>query len=68
MSRATQPKRDNQAAQKELVEQARRIPGVADAMDVHERLAPYLQPYANVQLSQLHNATGGNVAYWRHAV
>ena len=62
MNQPVHPKSDNQAAQKELVDQARRLPGVAEAMDVYERLVPYAQPYANVQSSQLRNATGGNVA------
>lgn len=62
MRRASQPQSDNQVTQKELVDRARRLPGVAEAMDVYERLVPYAQPYANVQPSQLRNATGGNVA------
>lgn len=61
MNKAVHPKSDNQAAQRELVDRARRLPGVAEAMDVYERLVPYAQPYANVQPSQLRNATGGNV-------
>ena len=61
MSKTSQPESDNHAAQEELVDRACRLPGVAEAIDVYERLVPYPQQYANVQPSQLQSATGGNV-------
>jgi len=52
---------ENQEAQRELVEQACALPGVAALMDVYGRLTPYTQLYMNVQANQVRNATGGNV-------
>ncbi len=61
MSKTSQPKSDNQAAQSELVDRAGRLPGVVEAIDVYERLVPYPQQHAHVRPSQLQNATGGDV-------
>ena len=51
---------ENQATQEQMVEQAKNIPGVAEAAAVHDKLAPY----ANVTLAQQYvrigYATGGN--------
>lgn len=59
MAERTERKSDNQAAQQELVKQARTLPGVADVVDLYGRLIPYTQ-FVNVQPSQTRNATGGN--------
>lgn len=50
----------NQGAQRELVERARSLPGVAEVMDVYGRLSAYTDVLVNVQPSQVRNATGGN--------
>ena len=50
---------DKQEAQRELVERARSLPGVAEVMDVYIRLSPYTQ-FLNVQPGQVRNATGAN--------
>lgn len=50
---------DNQAVQQELVERARNLPGVAEVEDLYGRLSAYTR-FANVQPSQVRNATGGN--------
>lgn len=52
---------DNQAAQRELVERGRSLPGVATLLDVYGQLCAYTQLMVNVQPSQVRNATGGNV-------
>lgn len=52
---------DNQAAQQEMVEKARSLPGVAEVVDVFGRLSVYTQ-FVNVQPSQVRNATGGNAS------
>jgi hypothetical protein len=52
---------EEQAAQQELVKQARSLPGVADVVDLYGRLSAYSQ-IVNVQTSQVRNATGGNLA------
>ncbi len=49
-----------QEAQRDLMERARALPGVADVMEVYGRLTPYTNLLVNVQLSQVRNATGGN--------
>jgi hypothetical protein len=51
---------DNQLIQRDLVEQARSLPGVAEVLDVYGRLAAYTTLMVNVQPSQVKNATGGN--------
>ena len=53
---------DNQAAQRELVERGRTLPGVAELLEVYGRLSAYMNVVANVQPSQVRNATGGNAA------
>ena len=53
---------DNQAAQAELIERGRALPGVAELMDVYGRLTAYTNVLVNVQPSQVANATGGNVS------
>lgn len=50
---------DNQAAQQEMVERARALPGVAEVVDIYGRLSAYTC-FVNVQPSQVRNATGGN--------
>lgn len=52
---------DNQLEQESLVEQARKIPGVAEAIDVYSRVAPYAGQVAYFPAVQIRNATGGNV-------
>lgn len=52
---------DNQAAQQELVERGRSLPGVATLLDIYGQLSAYTQLMVNVQPSQVRNATGGNV-------
>lgn len=49
-----------QTQQRELVERARSLPGVAEVLDVYGRLSAYTNVVANVQPSQVRNATGGN--------
>jgi hypothetical protein len=61
MAERTERKSDNQAAQQELVKQARALPGVADVVDLYGRLSAYTQ-FVNVQPSQMRNATGGNAS------
>jgi hypothetical protein len=61
MTERTEQHSDNQAAQQELVERARSLPGVADVIDVFGRLSVYTQ-FVNVQPSQVRNATGGNAS------
>lgn len=51
---------DNQAAQLELVERGRSLPGVAAVIDAYGRLSTYSELVVNVQPSQVKNATGGN--------
>jgi hypothetical protein len=49
---------DLQRDQHELVEEARRLPGIAEVLDTYGRLAPYT--ITNPQPSQIRNATGAN--------
>jgi hypothetical protein len=56
----TEQQSDRQQVQRDLVEQARELPGVAEVMDVYGRLAAYTNLVVNVQPSQVRNATGGN--------
>lgn len=51
---------DLQRDQHELVEEARRLPGVAEVLDTYGRLAPYTSVVLNTQPSQIRNATGAN--------
>ena len=51
----------NQEIQRKLMEQAQKLPGVADVVEVYEKLAAYTQLYMNVQPSQVKSATGGNL-------
>lgn len=57
-----QQKSDNQSAQRELVEHARSLPGVAEMIDVYGRLSAYTNVFVNVQSGQARNATGGNAS------
>ena len=50
---------ENQAAQQEMVERARALPGVAEVVDLYGRLSAYTR-FVNVQPSQVRNATGVN--------
>lgn len=52
---------DNQLEQESLVEQARKLPGVAEAIDVYRRVAPYAGLLAYSPAVQIKHATGGNV-------
>lgn len=52
----------NQAAQQELVERARALPGVAELMDTYGRLSSYTNVLVNVQPSQVRDAASGNAA------
>jgi hypothetical protein len=60
MPEHSEAQEDNQAAQRELVERARSLPGVAEVLDVYGRLSAYTNVMVNVQPSQVRNATGGN--------
>lgn len=51
---------DLQRDQHELVEEARRLPGIAEVLDTYGRLAPYTNVLLNTQPSQIRNATGAN--------
>jgi hypothetical protein len=51
---------ERQHAQRAIVEQAQRLPGVAEVLDVYGRLSPYTNALVNVQPNQVRNATGGN--------
>lgn len=51
----------NQEIQLKLMDQAQDLPGVADVVEVYEKLAYYTQLYMNVQPSQVKNATSGNL-------
>jgi hypothetical protein len=52
---------DNQLEQESLVEQAQKIPGVAEAIEVYSRVAPYAGLVAYSPAVQIRFATGGNV-------
>lgn len=60
MPERDQAESDNQAAQRELVERGRALPGVAELLEVYGKLSAYMNIMANVQPSQVRNATGGN--------
>ena len=49
-----------QASQRDLVEQARSLPGVAQIMDVYSQLCRYTNLVVDVQPGHVRNATGGN--------
>ncbi len=51
----------NQEIQRKLMEQAQKLPGVADVVEAYEKLVAYTQLYMNVQPSQVKSATGGNL-------
>lgn len=62
-SRTTTPRseqHDRQSAQRDLVEQARALPGVAQIMDLYGQLDQFTSVLVNVQPGQVRNATGGN--------
>ncbi|MFN2569438.1 MAG: hypothetical protein ABR564_07535 [Candidatus Dormibacteria bacterium] len=59
-NKATELQHEGQATQRELVERARSLPGVAEVMEVYGRLSAYTTVMVNVQPSQVRNATGGN--------
>jgi hypothetical protein len=50
----------NQAIQEELVRQARREPGVAEALAAYEAILLYLPPQPTPGRPQIRYATGGN--------
>jgi hypothetical protein len=62
MPERTEARSDNQAAQRELVERGRALPGVAELLEVYGRLSAYMNVMVNVQPSQMRNATGGNAS------
>jgi hypothetical protein len=62
MPDSTEEPSDNQAAQQELVQRGRSLPGVAELLDVYGRLTAYTNVLVNVQPSQIRSATGGNAA------
>jgi hypothetical protein len=62
MPESTEPPSENQAAQQELVQRARALPGVAELLEVYGKLSAYTDVMVDVQPSQVRNATGGNVA------
>jgi hypothetical protein len=51
---------DAQLEQQGLVEQGRRLPGVADAIDAYGRVAPYAPGPTYSVAVPIRNATGGN--------
>ena len=51
----------NQAVQREMVERARALPGVADVLEVYGKLSVYSPWPMNLQPFQARNATGANV-------
>lgn len=61
MTERREQQSDNQAAQQEMVEKARSLPGIAEVVNVFGRLSVYTQ-FGNVQPSQVRNATGGNAS------
>lgn len=61
MTERREQQSDNQAAQQEMLEKARSLPGIAEVVDVFGRLSVYTQ-FVNVQPSQVRNATGGNAS------
>ena len=61
MTERREQQSDNQAAQQEMVEKARSLPGIAEVVDVFGRLSVYTQ-FVNVQPSQVRNVTGGNAS------
>jgi hypothetical protein len=62
MPERTETPSENQAAQQELVRRGRALPGVAELLEVYGKLSQYSSVIANVQPSQVTNATGGNAA------
>ena len=63
MDTSTERHADNsdQEQQREMVEQARSLAGVADVIDLYNHLAPYTGVMSYVQQTQVRNATGGNL-------
>ena len=61
MTERREQQSDNQASQKEMIEKAQSLPGIAEVIEVFGRLSGYMQ-FVNVQPSQVHNATGGNAS------
>lgn len=51
----------NQEMQRKLMEQANKLPGVADVIETYGKLVAYTHLYMNVQPSQVKSATGGNL-------
>jgi hypothetical protein len=62
MSERAAEQSENQAAQRQLVERARSLPGVAQVIEVYGRLSSYTAVMVNVQPEQARNATGGNAS------
>jgi len=62
MPDSTEDPSDNQAAQRELVERGRTLPGVAELLNVYGRLTAYTNVLVNIQPTQIRNANGGNAA------
>lgn len=51
---------DTQETQEQMMADALKVPGVAEAAAVYEHLAPYAGIAINVGVTQIRNATGGN--------
>jgi len=54
------PSSENQDAQKWFVEQAQKVPGVAEAIAVYGRLAPYATLGQSQTATKIGYAVGGN--------
>jgi hypothetical protein len=52
---------EQQAAQHELLERARALPGVADLVEIYGNLLGHMNLVVNVWPGQAQDATGGNV-------
>jgi len=50
----------NQATQRELIEQARQEPTIADALAAYETIRPYLPRQPSASRPQVRYASGGN--------
>ena len=50
----------DQATQKDLVEEAKKLPGVAAVLEVYGQLAPYVSGVQSLPTTQIRSATGGN--------
>jgi hypothetical protein len=51
---------ENQIEQQRMIDTAKRLPGVAEALDLYERLSVYVSA-TTLNPIQVESATGGNV-------